>query len=74
MNTKPTSLNWVDPASRPISPAMKTLQERNEVLRVLEELVQVKKWKDKYGKDEQYQRMMPKAWQQAEDILEKYGI
>ena len=35
----------------------------------LVELVAIKDWKDKYGKDMEYQRDQPVAWEKARDAL-----
>jgi len=42
-----------------------------ELLQSLQELFQVKEWKDKYGKDEQYLKLQPIAWSNAQKVLEK---
>ena len=42
-----------------------------ELLQALQELLQVKEWKDKYGKDEQYLKAQPVAWSNAQKVLEK---
>lgn len=42
-----------------------------ELLGALEELIQVKEWKDKYGKDAQYLKAQPIAWENAKKVLEK---
>lgn len=41
------------------------------LLEALEELIQVKEWKDKYGKDAQYLKAQPIAWENAKKVLEK---
>lgn len=52
--------------------------QTNELLKeageALHELIQVKDWKDEYGKDEQYQKAMPIAWQNAREVLSKINI
>jgi hypothetical protein len=46
------------------------LSKENEQLRnCLENLVQLKEWKDKYGKDEHYLINQPRAWDRAKEIL-----
>ena len=42
-----------------------------ELLQALHELIQVKEWKDKYGKDEHYLKAQPTAWNSAKEVLEK---
>ena len=42
-----------------------------ELLQALHELIQVKEWKDKYGKDEHYLKAQPTAWNNAKEVLEK---
>jgi hypothetical protein len=37
----------------------------------LEELIQVKDYKDKHGKDEQYKSAQPIAWKNAREALNK---
>lgn len=46
------------------------LQSENERLReALENLIQLKDWKDKYGKDEHYTKHQPAAWEAARAAL-----
>jgi len=47
------------------------LERYNEAIEVLEELVQVKEWKDEYGKDAQYLKAQPIAWKNAQSVLNK---
>jgi hypothetical protein len=50
--------------------AVDGLQSENERLReVLENLIQLKDWKDKYGKDEHYTKHQPAAWDAARAAL-----
>ncbi len=42
-----------------------------DLLEALQELIQVKEWKEKYGKDEQYLKAQPTAWSNAQKAIEK---
>jgi hypothetical protein len=42
------------------------------VMEALENLVQLKRWKDKHGKDEHYVKNVDSAWQKAFDVIDKY--
>ena len=42
-----------------------------ELLEALQELLQVKEWKDKNGKDEHYLKAQPVAWQNAKAAINK---
>jgi len=42
-----------------------------ELLNALYELIQVKEWKEKYGKDEHYLKAQPTAWKNAQEVIEK---
>ena len=44
-------------------------EERNELRSVLSDLVQLKDWKDKYGKDEHYLNAQPGAWESARKAI-----
>lgn len=55
-----------------IKEAYRIGEEKNkEALDTLNELVQVKEWKEKYGKDAQYLKAQPIAWSNAEKVLKK---
>lgn len=41
----------------------------DNVREALENLVQLKDWKDKHGKDEQYEKHQPAAWEAARKAL-----
>jgi hypothetical protein len=43
-----------------------------QIIEALHELVQVKEYKDKYGKDEQYETAMKQAWKNAKDLIDTY--
>lgn len=49
----------------------KLIASAPDLLEALEELIQVKEWKDKYGKDAQYLKAQPIAWENAKKALEK---
>lgn len=42
-----------------------------DLLKALQELVEVKGWKDKHGKDEHYEKSQPGAWENAKDAINK---
>lgn len=42
-----------------------------ELLEALQELIQVKDWKDIYGKDAQYLKAQPVAWNNAIEAIKK---
>lgn len=43
--------------------------ERDALKSALEELIQVKDWKDKNGKDEHYEKAQPLAWENARKAI-----
>ena len=45
--------------------------DKQEIFEALENLVQLKKWKDQYGKDLHYVKAQPKAWEIAFKIVER---
>lgn len=47
------------------------LERYNEAIESLKELMQVKEWKDEYGKDAQYLKAQPMAWSNAQSVLNK---
>lgn len=49
----------------------KLISAAPELLEALQELLQVKEWKDKYGKDAQYLKAQPIAWKNAENAIKK---
>ena len=44
------------------------------LLQALHELLQIKEWKDKNGKDKHYLKAQPLAWSNAKKILEKIDL
>lgn len=42
-----------------------------ELKEAISELIQVKDWKDKYGKDEHYLKAMPIAWENVRKLIQK---
>ena len=42
-----------------------------DLLKALQELIEVKGWKDKHGKDEHYEKSQPGAWENAKDAINK---
>lgn len=42
-----------------------------ELLEALQDLIQLKNWKEKNGKDEHYLKLQPIMWQNAIDIVNK---
>ena len=44
-------------------------QVNEKVLKALKRLVELKHWKEAFGKDEHYLECKPKAWEEAEEIL-----
>jgi DNA repair ATPase RecN len=50
---------------------MKNLEEENKrLMEVLENLVQLKRWKDKHGKDLHYYTNVKSVWQEAFEIID----
>lgn len=49
----------------------KLIASAPELLEALQELLQVKEWKDKYGKDDQYLKAKPIVWRNAENAIKK---
>lgn len=47
----------------------KTTDDYDNLVKALEELVQLKEWKDKHGKDEHYLNAQPTAWNNAKEAL-----
>jgi len=47
-------------------------RDNGYLLESLQELIQVKDWKDKYGKDEHYIKAMPLAWKNAKELVSEY--
>ncbi len=43
-----------------------------QMIEALDELVQVKEYKEKHGKDEQYETAKKQAWKNAKDLLNTY--
>lgn len=51
-----------------------SIEERLEKLHeALEELMKLKEWKDKHGKDEHYKKHQPAAWDKARTALDLSG-
>lgn len=46
-------------------------KEIAELKEAISELIQVKDWKDKYGKDEHYLKAMPIAWENVRKLIQK---
>lgn len=46
-------------------------EEIKELKEAISELIQVKDWKDKYGKDEHYLKAMPIAWENVRKLIQK---
>lgn len=42
-----------------------------ELLEALQNLIQLKEWKDKHGKDEHYEKAKDKAWYDAKSAIDK---
>ena len=42
-----------------------------DLLEALQNLLQLKEWKDKHGKDEHYQQAQPIAWEAAKTAIDK---
>lgn len=42
-----------------------------DLLKALQELIEVKDWKDKNGKDEHYEKSQPVAWKNAKAAIKK---
>jgi hypothetical protein len=43
-----------------------------ELFTVLEDLVQLKKWKNSFGKDDHYKNNIKDVWERAFKVYEKY--
>ena len=46
-------------------------KEITELKEAISELIQVKDWKDKHGKDEHYLKAMPIAWENVRKLIQK---
>ena len=58
-------------AIKEASTRLAELEKENQELReVVENLVQLKRWKDKNGKDEHYVQNVDSAWQKAFEIID----
>lgn len=66
--------DWIGQKHKLASDIMNYARRSNEELvEALEQLVQLKDWKDKHGKDEHYERSQPVAWGNARKALLKVG-
>ena len=48
------------------------MEHAHQLFGALEELVQLKEWKDKHGKDEHYLKHQPMAWVYAQSLIQKH--
>ncbi|WP_372650848.1 hypothetical protein [Draconibacterium sp.] len=64
-------VNFEKPERENINDIFLMLQEmhNNESADILKRLVELKDYKDKYGKDEHYQKLQPKLWMIAREKL-----
>lgn len=53
--------------------ALKSLEREKKLVEALEELVKLKRYKDKVGKDFHYNERQPIAWEKAETALKQYN-
>ena len=66
--------DWIGDKHKLASDIMNYARRSNkELIEALHELVQLKDWKDKNGKDEHYVRSQPAAWENARKALAKLG-
>lgn len=66
--------DWIGDKHKLASDIMNYARRTNkELVQALNELVQLKDWKDKNGKDEHYVRSQPTAWENAKKALAKLG-
>lgn len=66
--------DWIGDKHKLASDIMNYARRTNkELVTALDELVQLKNWKDKNGKDEHYVRSQPIAWSNAKEALAKLG-
>lgn len=67
-------MDWkVDVTNLPIGTELYTSQPNDKAIKALEQLVQLKDYKDSQGKDDYYNREQPLAWQAARDALAMKG-
>jgi len=50
---------------------LELLEQRNEMLAMLEKLANLKYAKDLYGKNDYYLEVMPKTWKETEQLIKK---
>ena len=66
--------DWIGDKHKLASDIMNYARRSNKELEeALKQLVQLKDWKDKNGKDEHYVRLQPVAWEDARKALAKLG-
>jgi hypothetical protein len=69
-----SGMDWIGDKHKLASDIMNYARRSNkELVGALEQLVQLKKWKDKNGKDEHYEKSQPIAWINAKEALAKVG-
>ncbi len=65
------TLSWQDEPLEWVVGERKETENIQELREALENLVQLKDWKDRHGKDEHYKKHQPAAWDNARIVLSK---
>ena len=62
--------NWLKPIENRY---VLTEEELYELIRPLDLLVQLKEYKEAFGKDEYYLKIQPKTWERARKLIQEYN-